>query len=337
MFYEAEAGAQGSAMFGIAALIDRAGHDTYRSFTLSQGFGGAEGAGALIDGGGDDTYTVDIGDLMLGGHSLYFSPQLPGAGNSSMSQGAAQAGARRTPRAAYMAGGLGVLYDKQGKDKYTGSVFAQGVGYWQGLGMLIEGGGDDEYDARSGTSRDRPRISRSRSSSRPEATIDTTSACTPPPPRSASAMISRRASTWTRAATIIIAAPASLSGAGTSMVLMPAQPRRRRCVRGLGRSHAGRWQLLGRSTLGEDRQMAPTIGIFVHIGWSGLVRGRRHGPTLGDSTWSYEPQPYPAPQMVTTEHGCGAGSAGWDRGGPVAPGLVGGARVLGVSRSSATV
>src|SRR5262249_30965508 len=118
------------------------------AFTISQGFGGAQGAGALVDGDGDDVYTVDVGDPALGGHPLYLSPQLPGKGNSSMSQGAAQG---RRPQsqtdAAYMAGGVGILRDRRGSDRYTGSVFAQGVGYWQGLGMLLDGGGDDSYDA----------------------------------------------------------------------------------------------------------------------------------------------------------------------------------------------
>jgi hypothetical protein len=46
----------------------------------------------------------------------------------------------------YMSGGLGVLRDVDGHDRYTCGIFCQASGYWFGTGLLLEGGGDDHYD-----------------------------------------------------------------------------------------------------------------------------------------------------------------------------------------------
>ncbi|APR87650.1 hypothetical protein A7982_12999 [Minicystis rosea] len=305
--YEAEAGAQGSAMFGIAALIDRAGHDTYRSFTMSQGFGGAVGVGALIDADGDDTYTVDIGDPMLGGHSLYFSPQLPGAGNSSMSQGAAQG---RRPQsaedAAYMAGGLGLLYDKQGKDKYTGSVFAQGVGYWQGIGMLIEGGGDDEYDALWYTQGSTAHFALSiflEAGGDDRYDLGVVPAATSigvGHDFSASIHLDEGGDDHYRGPGLSLGS-GNINGIGC-LVNRGGDD----VFEAAGDPALGAGNYSAEADYGEDRQMAPTIGIFVHTGGPASYEVGGVSRPLADTTWSYEPQPYPAPQMVTTEHGCGA-------------------------------
>ena len=42
-------------------------------------------------------------------------------------------------------GGIGILRDASGRDRYVAGVFAQGTGFVQGLGMLLEGSGDDAY------------------------------------------------------------------------------------------------------------------------------------------------------------------------------------------------
>lgn len=146
--YRAEALAQGSGLFGIGLLLDRSGNDRYRSYTFSQGFGAPRGLGALVDGAGDDRYEVDVGDPALGGDPLYPAPQTPGRGNASLSQGA---GLGLRPRTADdpggASGGLGILRDAgTGRDVYLASVFAQGTGYWFGVGLLQDGGGGDVYD-----------------------------------------------------------------------------------------------------------------------------------------------------------------------------------------------
>jgi hypothetical protein len=144
--YEGEAAVQGSATFGLGVLVDTGGNDTRSAFTQSQGYGFTGGAGVLEDLGGDDQYLVDVGDPSLGGTPIYYSPQLPGTGNSSLSQGTGQ-GLRDDTDALYWSGGLGMLRDVSGADVYTGSVFAQGTAYWFGIGLLSDGAGDDRYDA----------------------------------------------------------------------------------------------------------------------------------------------------------------------------------------------
>lgn len=145
--YLAESGAQGAALFGIGLAIDAgAGDDQRRSFAFSQGFGFSQGAGIILDGGGDDTYSCDHGDPARGGIPFYYSPQLPGSGNTSMCQGAGFGLRGEEPRT-FLSGGLGVLRDSSGDDRYEASVYAQGTGYWQGIGILSDGDGSDIADA----------------------------------------------------------------------------------------------------------------------------------------------------------------------------------------------
>jgi hypothetical protein len=143
--YVAESTSQGSGMFGIGILLDRAGKDSYKTFYASQGFGYVRGVGILAEGGGDDTFFADPGDPQVGGDSLYPSAQLPGEGNTSMSQGAGF-GRRDDATQINMGGGHGVLYDRAGSDHYTASVFAQGAGYWLGFGLLDDKAGNDTYE-----------------------------------------------------------------------------------------------------------------------------------------------------------------------------------------------
>ncbi len=144
--YTAETLSQGAAGYGLGLLLDRSGTDKYTGYNELQGFGFTQGVGALVDLDGDDTYLVDPGDPDLGGDPLYDSAQLPGKGNSSMSQGCGMGRRRDTvPENIGFLGGLGLLRDKKGKDKYTGSVFAQASGFL-GFGMLLDGGGDDTYE-----------------------------------------------------------------------------------------------------------------------------------------------------------------------------------------------
>jgi hypothetical protein len=145
--YAAEANSQGSAQLGIALLLDGGGDDGYRAFTHSQGFGYTGGAGLLVDTDGIDHYDCDIGDPMYGGLPIYYSPQRPGTGNTSMCQGAGFGRRNDTSPLSSLSGGLGVLRDRAGDDEYDASLFAQGTGYWEGVGLLADGAGNDAYDA----------------------------------------------------------------------------------------------------------------------------------------------------------------------------------------------
>jgi hypothetical protein len=130
-------------LWGIGVLVDRSGADEFRTFQMAQGFGYVQGVGLIADGAGDDVYFADPGDPAIGGDPLYPSAQLPGTGNTSFVQGAGFG--RRDTRFA-MGGGHGVLYDRDGNDRYTASVFGQATGYWLGFGMLIDAGGSDTYN-----------------------------------------------------------------------------------------------------------------------------------------------------------------------------------------------
>ncbi len=143
--YAGENMVQGAAVFGIGVLLDLSGNDVRKTYTQSQGFGFTRGVGALVDLAGDDQYLADTGEPDAGGDPLYYTPQLPGVGNSSMCQGAGFGLNDFNGRG--MSGGLGILRDLAGNDIYQGSVFAQATGYYLGFGVLIDEAGDDQYDA----------------------------------------------------------------------------------------------------------------------------------------------------------------------------------------------
>lgn len=124
--------AQGAAAAGIAILQDQAGNDSYSAYCMSQAFGSTLGAGVLCDNAGADTY-------YLGG-KYFHAPLMP---NDYRTMGQGMGFGMRPD----YAGGLGLLYDKSGNDKYIGGVYAQGVGYWYATGILIDESGNDVYNA----------------------------------------------------------------------------------------------------------------------------------------------------------------------------------------------
>lgn len=92
-------------------LIDQAGDDTYRAgnFTLGAGW---FGVGALYDLGGKDVYEGDTYTQGAGGW------------------------------------GIGALYDAgDGHDTYNAALYAQGLGFTAGAGVLMDEAGDDSYFA----------------------------------------------------------------------------------------------------------------------------------------------------------------------------------------------
>jgi hypothetical protein len=123
---------QGAAMFGLGLLSDRAGNDQYQASTCAQGFGSTRGCGALLDQAGADNYA-------LGGK--YFHAPLMPLDYRTLGQGM---GFGLRPD---LAGGLGLLYDRKGNDRYLGGVYAQGVGYWYASGVLVDEAGNDVYNA----------------------------------------------------------------------------------------------------------------------------------------------------------------------------------------------
>lgn len=143
--YETEAAGQGAATFGIGLIVDGGGADRHRAYQEAQGFGFARGVGVLLDLAGNDEYELDVGDPALGGDPLYPSDQRPEASNASLGQGFGF-GRRDDQGRAFMSGGLGILEDLAGDDRYSSSVFGGGGGYWFGSGILADRGGADQYD-----------------------------------------------------------------------------------------------------------------------------------------------------------------------------------------------
>lgn len=129
--YHARQAAQGCAFYGAGLLVDTDGDDLYTAAQFSQGFGGARGLGLLLDGAGRDRYVADLTvPSGYGTRGIY----------NGWSQGVG-CGFR-----GYAAGGIGVLADTgTDADAYQAGNFSQGTGYFFGLGVLADAGGDDRY------------------------------------------------------------------------------------------------------------------------------------------------------------------------------------------------
>ena len=111
-------GRQGAGRMGVGMLFDwGVGHDTFESLRFSQGFG-LMGIGILVDDGDTASFRVE-----------------------SFGQGAGLFGA-------------GALVAGDASHRYEGMHAVQGFGGVHGVGVLIERGGDDVYDAVPGSAAD---------------------------------------------------------------------------------------------------------------------------------------------------------------------------------------
>lgn len=136
--YDSYADSQGFGKFGIGILDDLVGNDQYAGFHQVQGVGLTGGVGMLIDRKGNDIYAAN--DAVLD----FPSPQ-SAEHNVSMAQGAGYGVRLDYVNGKSLSGGIGILFDLEGKDSYSCGVFGQGVGYWEGLGALWDSSGDDSY------------------------------------------------------------------------------------------------------------------------------------------------------------------------------------------------
>jgi hypothetical protein len=136
--YRAKTFAQGSAAFGIGVLADSTGNDSLYCWMNSQGYGYTKGCGLCINYSGNDVYIAE--------DSILFSPgQQTKDHNSSLAQGVGFGKRADFVDGHSWAGGVGILCDVMGDDKYSAGLFAQGCGYWFALGMLLDGAGNDNY------------------------------------------------------------------------------------------------------------------------------------------------------------------------------------------------
>jgi hypothetical protein len=110
--YAAEMFAQGSAYYyGLGLLWDRGGDDHYRAVRYAQGNGVHQAVGVLRDESGDDRYELSVGVGQGMGLDL----------------------------------AVGMLADMAGDDRYVAPTLAQGSATANGVGLMLDAGGEDEW------------------------------------------------------------------------------------------------------------------------------------------------------------------------------------------------
>ncbi len=127
---------QGAAHVGVAILVDLAGDDRYCAGDYSQGYGGTLGLGLLLDAAGCDLYNVPK-ECVSSDHEASFI------------QGAARGRWAEATDGHSQGGGIGILIDGGGSDEYHAGSFSQGAGYFMGGGIFFDLQGDDTYRATS--------------------------------------------------------------------------------------------------------------------------------------------------------------------------------------------
>ncbi|MBK8982492.1 MAG: hypothetical protein IPM38_09285 [Ignavibacteria bacterium] len=148
----------GSALFGTGILWDLKGNDIYQADKFSTG-AAAFGYGILSDTEGNDVYiansysqgfgmTRGIGVISdrKGNDSYLIDARSLDIGRYedhyvSMSQGY---GLGLRP---YYAGGIGMIIEGEGNDIYNTDIFGQGGAYWYGLGIISDNSGNDKYNS----------------------------------------------------------------------------------------------------------------------------------------------------------------------------------------------
>ncbi|GAB6167323.1 hypothetical protein JCM19992_33230 [Thermostilla marina] len=141
---------QGQALGGVGLLIEGAGTDDYHAAMWDQGFAGPLGFGVLEDISGNDHYYT-------GGRYYDSYPETPGYEGWGQGVGSGLRGVAD--------GGLGVLLEGSGDDTYEYDYFAQGGGYWLGMGFARDFEGNDNrlgatLKAYTGSSRTERRFQR---------------------------------------------------------------------------------------------------------------------------------------------------------------------------------
>ncbi|MCB0722191.1 MAG: hypothetical protein KDC42_07795 [Ignavibacteriae bacterium] len=148
----------GSAICGFGLLYDESGNDIYYANSFSIG-AAAFGVGLLVDKAGNDIYTANTYSQGFGmtegagaivdnsGNDSYLINSLSldmGRYEDhfvSMCQGY---GLGLRP---YYAGGVGLIIEGGGNDIYATDIFGQGGAYWYGLGAIVDKSGHDKYNS----------------------------------------------------------------------------------------------------------------------------------------------------------------------------------------------
>lgn len=152
--YEGRTFTQGAAGFGIAVFHDDSvqelpemsgdegtaepvdihlfDNDRLSAWGNAQAFARPRSVAFCINRRGNDTY--EAGGVYL--HAPLFADRY-----QSFSQGFAIGS-----RGIDWAGGIAMVIDHDGNDRYLGDIYNQGVGYWYGAGFVWDGGGNDLYE-----------------------------------------------------------------------------------------------------------------------------------------------------------------------------------------------
>lgn len=139
--YRIETQGQGCGMLGIGLLLESQGDDNYYLFGNGQGDGEFGGIGVLADREGDDLYKAEPLSSVFDRGDYHSKGKI----NANNAQGFG--GGRRGDGSDghSWAGGMGLLIDNSGNDRYESGNWSQGCGYWYGIGALFDGSGDDVY------------------------------------------------------------------------------------------------------------------------------------------------------------------------------------------------
>jgi hypothetical protein len=156
-YYNCQSVGLGAAIGGHGLLYDESGNDTYHGITFSIG-AGCFGVGLLVDRKGNDTYiansysqgfgmTQGVGAIIdnEGNDSYLIDARSLDIGRYedhyvSMCQGY---GLGLRP---YYAGGIGLIIEGSGNDIYNTDIFGQGGAYWYSLGAIVDKSGHDKYN-----------------------------------------------------------------------------------------------------------------------------------------------------------------------------------------------
>ena len=130
---------QGCAFMGQGVLSDLSGDDRYHLYQMGQGMGFTKGIGVLVDSCGNDIY---IGEDSIIDFPSSQSPEH----NTNLCQGVGFGKRADFVDGHSWAGGVGMLIDGYGDDTYSAGLFAQGCAYWYAIGLLCDMNGHDTYD-----------------------------------------------------------------------------------------------------------------------------------------------------------------------------------------------
>lgn len=131
---------------GLGVLRDVSGDDSYTASLFAQGSGYWQGAGYLLDGGGSDSY--DALWYVQGGAAHYAIGALmdDGPERDELNQ-------RMAPVNVHLGSGhdfsVGLYVNEGGDDEVRLAGLAGGASNCQGIGIAVDNGGDDVWDARS--------------------------------------------------------------------------------------------------------------------------------------------------------------------------------------------